>query len=84
MRQSHEVVSAGFPVGTGDAVCRDEARFELRYRSLSPFHCDYAFPCDAHGQVDLDQLSERARENYLFARATVGCDLRSPEVLLMH
>ena len=61
MRQSYEVVSAGFPSGTS----RDEARFELRYRSLSPYRCDYAFPCDAQGQVNLDQLSERARENYL-------------------
>jgi len=41
------------------------ARFELRYRSLSAHRCGYAFPCDEQGQVDLDQLSDEARENYL-------------------
>ena len=71
-------------MNTSDALCCDEARFELRYRSLSPYHCDYAFPCNAQGEVNLDQLSERARDNYLFARAMVGCDLLTPEVLLVH
>ena len=84
MRQSYEVASAGLRSGTSGALCRDEARFELRYRSLSTHDCDYAFPCNAQGQVNLDQLSDRARENYLFARAMVGCDLRPPEVLLVH
>jgi hypothetical protein len=63
----------------------EAARFELRYRSLSPLRCGYAFPCDANGQVDLDRLSERARGNYLHARAVharaaVGFDLQRPEV----
>jgi len=60
------------------------ARFELRYRSLSPLHCGYAFPCDRQGNVDLDQLSERARDNYLYARAVVGFDLHRPQVLPAH
>ena len=60
------------------------ARFELRYRSISPLRCGYAFPCDAHGKVDLDQLSERARDNYLYARAAVGFDLQRPQVLPAH
>ena len=59
----------------------DDARFELRYRSLSPLRCGYAFPCDAEGRVDLDRLSERARGNYFYARAAVGFDLQRPEVL---
>jgi hypothetical protein len=63
-------------------VPRTEAsRFELRYRSLSPLRCGYAFPCDADGRVDLDRLSERARGNYLYARAAVGFDLERPKVL---
>jgi hypothetical protein len=62
----------------------DEARFELRYRSLSPYRPGFAFPCDAQGQVNLDELSELARENYLYARAMVGRDLLQPQVLLMH
>ena len=57
------------------------AQFELRFQSL--FHSGRAlsFPCDARGAVLLDALSERARENYLFARAVVGRDFAPPEVL---
>lgn len=62
----------------------DEARFELRYRSFSAHRCGYAFPCDARGEVNLDGLSDRARENYFYARAMVGFDLLQPEVLLAH
>ncbi|HTJ04229.1 MAG TPA: hypothetical protein VL624_02715 [Caldimonas sp.] len=71
-------------MNTVPAPHRDDARFELRYRSLSVHRCSYAFPCDAHGQVDLDGLSEEARENYLYARAMVGRDLQHPEVLSAH
>jgi hypothetical protein len=61
----------------------DEARFELRYRGLfDPGH-GFALPCDATGRVELDRLSERARVNYLCARATVGFDLAAPIVLVV-
>lgn len=62
---------------------KEDARFELRYRSFSPLRCGYAFPCDANGRVDLDRVSERARGNYLYARAAVGFDLQQPEVVLV-
>jgi hypothetical protein len=68
---------------TGRPSRTDEARFELRYRSLSAHRCGYAFPCDAQGRVNLDELSERARDNYFYARAMVGRDLL-PEVLPVH
>jgi hypothetical protein len=58
-----------------------EARFELRYRGLFDPGRGFTFPCDALGCVELDRLSERARVNYLFARATVGFDLAAPVVL---
>lgn len=58
--------------------------FELRYRSLHVQGRGYAFPCDAAGQVDLDQLSEPVRENYFFARAMVGFDLQAPQVCRAH
>jgi hypothetical protein len=61
-----------------------ELRYELRYRSLHVQGRGYAFPCDAGGHVDLDQLTERARENYFFARAMVGFDLLSPQVCRAH
>ena len=42
-------------------------QYELRYQSLVDGR-GYAFPCDPEGRVDLDQLSDRARNDYLFAR----------------
>jgi hypothetical protein len=39
-----------------------------------------AFPCDASGQVNLDALSDRGRNNYLFARAMVGREFSTPDV----
>ena len=66
------------------AARTDEARFELRYRSVSPHRCGFSFPCDARGRVDLDALPELARDNYLYARAMVGRDLLQPQVLPLH
>ena len=43
---------------------------ELRFQSLVDAGRFYAFPCDATGNVDMDSLSDRARENYLYARTT--------------
>jgi len=53
-------------------------QFELRFQSLFDSGRGYAFPCDPAGRVDLDSLSERARNNYLFARAMVGRELAVP------
>ncbi|WP_343623126.1 hypothetical protein [Roseateles puraquae] len=55
--------------------------YELRFESLFQSGRALAFPCDAQGGVRLDALSERARQNYLFARAVVGRDYASPVVL---
>ena len=71
-------------MSTASASRTEEARFELRYRSVSPHRCGFAFPCDARGHVNLDALSELARENYLYARAMVGRDLLQPQVLPTH
>jgi hypothetical protein len=40
-----------------------------------------AFPCDAAGQVDMDALSDAAREHYLYARAVVGREYAAPAVI---
>ena len=48
------------------------ATYELRFDDLFVTGRGFAFPCDAEGRVDLDRLSERARANYLYARALVG------------
>jgi hypothetical protein len=55
--------------------------YELRFQSVFNAGCGYAFPCDASGRVDMDSLSERSRNNYLFARAVVGIELARPDVL---
>jgi hypothetical protein len=54
--------------------------FRLCFRSLFDSGRGYAFPCDAKGQVDVDELSERARNNYFYARAMVGRELAVPMV----
>jgi hypothetical protein len=72
---------SGAAEGHGDVSLGEKPRFELRYRSVSMHRPGYAFACDAQGRVNLDLLSERARENYFYARAMVGLDLLQPEVV---
>lgn len=55
--------------------------YELRFASLFDAGRGFAFPCDAAGRVPLDQLSERARNNYFFARSVIGRDVAHPAVL---
>lgn len=55
-------------------------RWELRFVSLFDAGRGWGFPCDAQGRVDLDTLSERARANYLYARAVVGREVALPAV----
>ena len=40
----------------------------------------YVFPCDAHGQVDIDALGDRARLNYLYAHTIIGREFYAPVV----
>ena len=54
--------------------------FELRFQSLFNEGRALSFPCDDGGQVELDRLSERARTNYLYARAVVGREYAVPVV----
>lgn len=56
--------------------------YELRFRSLFNEGRALTFPCDAGGHVQLDSLSERARHNYLYARAVVGREFSAPAVQL--
>lgn len=53
---------------------------ELLFRSPISARCAYVFPCDAAGHVDMDSLSERARNNYLYARAVMGMEVDWPDV----
>jgi len=66
-------------------ICLQEApvacqRFALRFQSLFNQGRAMVFPCDEQGQVDMDTLSERARDNYLYARAVVGFEYAAPAV----
>jgi hypothetical protein len=60
-----------------------QARYELRFSSLSDDGRSYAFPCDAGGQVDMGALSERTRDNYFYARAFIGREFSVPSVALV-
>jgi hypothetical protein len=54
--------------------------YELRFKSLFDEGRAYSFPCDVSGAVNMDALSDRARNNYLYARAVVGRELSLPAV----
>lgn len=60
--------------------------YQLRFASLFHARRGFAFPCDEKGRVDLDSLSERARNNYFYARAMMGRELAVPtvEAALLH
>ena len=55
-------------------------RFEVRFQSLFHEGRAMAFPCDSCGVVSLDAMSEKARNNYLFARGMVGREYAMPLV----
>jgi hypothetical protein len=67
---------------TATMPLRDGASYELRFQSLFDEGRAYAFPCDASGHVDIDALSDRARHNYLYARAVIGLEVAMPAVQL--
>jgi len=62
------------------AHARRGARYELRFNGLFNRGRGYAFPCDAQGHVDIDELTNQARINYFYARAVVGAELSAPIV----
>lgn len=64
-----------------DASIPSARFFQLRFPSLFQGGRGLAFPCDAGGRVDIDSLSETARNNYFYARAVVGREFAWPSVL---
>lgn len=65
-------------------VAAHQGNYELRFQSLFSEGRALAFPCDATGHVFLDELSRRAMENYLYARAVVGREFAMPAVVCSH
>ena len=59
---------------------RSAALYTLVYSPIRGGGC-FAFPCDEAGTVEMNTLSDRARDNYLLARALVGRDFHSPTVV---
>jgi len=64
-----------------DPASLPDAVYQLRFDSLFHHGRALAFPCDDHGEVQLDALSDRARSNYLYARAVVGREFAVPTVV---
>ena len=58
----------------------NNTRYEIRFRSLFQEGRGLSFPCDAEGHVQLDELTDAARNNYLDARALVGREYATPAV----
>lgn len=69
-------------MNSSQVTLRPSTLYELRIRSLFNEGRGYAFPCDADGQVTMDSLSDRARNNYLYARIGVGREFSVPAVQL--
>jgi hypothetical protein len=56
------------------------SRYELLFACLFNPGRGYAFPCDAEGNVPIDALGDRRRDNYFYARAVVGRELSPPMI----
>jgi hypothetical protein len=69
-------------LNTSQTVSSKPSDYELRFQSLFDAGRCYAFPCDAEGHVDMDSLSDRVRENYLYARTVIGREFSYPAVML--
>ena len=54
--------------------------FELRFEPLVDEQVPLTFPCDARGQVDLDELCDRSRCDYMFAHTLIGRHFTLPVI----
>lgn len=66
------------------AIHQGEPGYELRFRSLFKPGRGLSFDCDSSGNVDLDALSVRARDNYLYARTVIGREFFIPVIQPRH
>jgi hypothetical protein len=65
-----------------NALQQQQPGYELRFESLCREGHAYAFACDHDGRVDMDRMSERVRNSYLFARTVIGREVTMPRVHL--
>lgn len=71
---------AGAGTESNGAVPEHATTFELCFHSLLDTQRALSFPCDAAGRVDMDTLSDKARDDYLYARTVVGRVFRPPAI----
>lgn len=57
-----------------------ELAFELHFEPLVEEQPPLSFPCDATGRVDLDELGDRSRCDYLFAHTLIGRHFGMPVI----
>ena len=62
------------------AVSSRAVRYELRFTDLATRRCEYAFPCQKNGLVDIDELTDRCRTDYFYARSMVRKKFAAPVV----
>ena len=63
-------------------VAASTASYQIRFEALEGSAArGLAFRCDARGNVELDALNDRARVDYLFARALIGRKFARPAIV---
>ena len=67
-----------------DSASSVEPAHQLRFTSLFHPGRGVSVPCDAHGEVNMNDLSERLKNAYLGARALVGREYALPIVEMLH
>ena len=78
------VPNPAVPAPATAAVSAAKHSHELRFVSLFQPGRGVSVPCDASGCVDLDGLTDKLRNAYLGARALVGREYATPQVLVRH
>ena len=83
VRGLHERVKdsrQGHTMTTNTPLRFADLSFELRFDPLVDAQAPLTFPCDERGQVDLDELGEASRRDYLFAHTLIGRNFMMPVV----
>jgi hypothetical protein len=70
--------------GTDMTSPSSSCEHQLLYASLFDPGRGVSIPCDAHGKVHMDDLSEHLKNAYLGARALVGREYALPIMEPMH
>ena len=68
-------------MGDSQQAAASPTYYTLRFAGLFNRGRGYAFPCDADGHVDVDNLSDQCRSNYYYAWAAVGREFSAPVVI---